>query len=347
MNKSNSYFILSSSCYLTKGYRRTLIQDFARNTVEYIPNDYYMLTRLLNRHRIADIEQDISDDSKDSFKKFLNFMIDKEYAFVSEEPHLFPEKSAKLNDNLLLVNDAILEIDETVSDLKIMMEYLVALDEIQCPYLQIRVFSDSSVNYISNVLEIACSCNFECVELHVDQRGAITLAQCYHLIDENVAVSRIFLYNEPTTYIDQYNIRPEGHENLLMGEVIHIKNALDPKSCGEITKYSLQFFNEDFYKVSKQYNSCLYKKVSIDRYGNVKNCPFMDKSYDVSLGIKTIVESQEFQKYWHLKKDFIAVCKDCEYRYNCLDCRAFTQGDNDGKPARCKYNPYKLEWSDE
>ncbi len=37
-----------------------------------------------------------------------------------------------------------------------------------------------------------------------------------------------------------------------------------------------------------------------------------------------IVQSLEFQQLWHLNKDKINVCKDCQYRYMCPDCRAFT-----------------------
>ena len=33
-------------------------------------------------------------------------------------------------------------------------------------------------------------------------------------------------------------------------------------------------------------------------------------------------------------------CKDCEFRYNCLDCRAHTKNGLFGKPITCKYNPF-------
>lgn len=47
------------------------------------------------------------------------------------------------------------------------------------------------------------------------------------------------------------------------------------------------------------------------------------------------------------KKDNIKVCKDCELRYNCIDCRAGHQVDNGSKPVGCNYDPYKLIWNDE
>jgi len=41
-------------------------------------------------------------------------------------------------------------------------------------------------------------------------------------------------------------------------------------------------------------------------------------------------------------KDKIDVCKDCEYRYACLDCRCFRMNEDIySKPKKCKYNPYE------
>lgn len=61
--------------------------------------------------------------------------------------------------------------------------------------------------------------------------------------------------------------------------------------------------------------------------------------------IAEIFRSNEFQKYWDITKDEIHVCKDCEYRYICNDCRAFVTDIYD-KPLKCKYNPYKQKWEE-
>ena len=60
----------------------------------------------------------------------------------------------------------------------------------------------------------------------------------------------------------------------------------------------------------------------------------------------------EFKKYWNITKDQIEVCKDCEFRHICTDCRAYTerthfQEDIDlSKPLKCGYNPYTNEWAE-
>ena len=55
-----------------------------------------------------------------------------------------------------------------------------------------------------------------------------------------------------------------------------------------------------------------------------------------------------FKKYWNINKDQIDVCKDCEFRYVCTDCRAYTENPtvNFSKPLKCGYDPYKGIWQD-
>ncbi|HLT42986.1 MAG TPA: hypothetical protein VKZ95_09805, partial [Sphingobacteriaceae bacterium] len=42
----------------------------------------------------------------------------------------------------------------------------------------------------------------------------------------------------------------------------------------------------------------------------------------------------------------VDVCKDCEFRYICQDCRAYLKNSDDlySKPLKCTYNPYEGVW---
>ena len=76
----------------------------------------------------------------------------------------------------------------------------------------------------------------------------------------------------------------------------------------------------------------------------------MKKSYgNISYNmLKDVVHTDEFKQVWMIKKDDIHVCKDCEFRYICTDCRAFVQKLDDirSKPLKCGYNPYTGQWED-
>ncbi len=123
----------------------------------------------------------------------------------------------------------------------------------------------------------------------------------------------------------------------------------DARSCGQISK---NYFvnNVDFYTESINHNTCLNRKVGIDKDGNIKNCPSMNESYgNISeVSIEESITHPDFKKYWNIKKDLITICMDCEFRHVCMDCRAYREDPNDilSKPLKCGYDPYTSSWSD-
>lgn len=94
-------------------------------------------------------------------------------------------------------------------------------------------------------------------------------------------------------------------------------------------------------------NSCLNKKIAIDKSGFIKNCPSSRKIYGHITETKLIdVIDEQFSSVWKINKDQIKECKDCEFRYICTDCRAYLKDSCDiySKPEKCKYNPYEGIW---
>ena len=101
------------------------------------------------------------------------------------------------------------------------------------------------------------------------------------------------------------------------------------------------------------YNSCLAGKIAVTTDGRVIPCIF---SRNETLGsvrnqeLEEILQSQTVKETWELTKDRVLVCRDCEYRYACFDCRPLAADSSCGKnyssaPApRCTYNPYSGEW---
>lgn len=119
--------------------------------------------------------------------------------------------------------------------------------------------------------------------------------------------------------------------------------------CGLVAKNNF-YLNQTLIKISLSHNSCLFKKISIDTESNIKNCPSMPQSFgrikDTTL--EEVLNHPDFKKYWNINKDKIHVCKDCEFRYICTDCRAYVEDPEDiySKPLKCGYNPYTGEWSE-
>ncbi|NMB91389.1 radical SAM protein [candidate division WWE3 bacterium] len=106
---------------------------------------------------------------------------------------------------------------------------------------------------------------------------------------------------------------------------------------------------------SRSFNSCLKGKITITEFGDYLPCIF---SRSIVLGnsresrLSDLVNQSNVQSIWKNTKDDVLVCKDCEYRYCCDDCRALSYsscGEKIGfKSApfpNCTYNPYTGEWA--
>ena len=125
--------------------------------------------------------------------------------------------------------------------------------------------------------------------------------------------------------------------------------SINERSCGK-TDSSYFSINVQFFSEAQSYNSCLNKKISIDTEGNIKNCPSMKEHFGntKTTSLQTALKNKKFKKYWDITKDKITVCKDCEFRYICLDCRAYLEDPDDlhSKPLKCGYDPYTGKWEE-
>lgn len=96
------------------------------------------------------------------------------------------------------------------------------------------------------------------------------------------------------------------------------------------------------------YNSCWNGKIAITSKGEILPCIF---ARDEILGnIKEDTEEklkEKILKVWKVTKDDVEICKDCEFRYCCHDCRPLAKainGEITSKYPRCCYNPYTGIW---
>jgi radical SAM protein with 4Fe4S-binding SPASM domain len=97
-------------------------------------------------------------------------------------------------------------------------------------------------------------------------------------------------------------------------------------------------------------NTCWADKICVHFNGNVTPC---EMDFSSILGnikhstLSEILQGKEADNTLRLTKDKVEVCKDCEFRYVCWECRAMELqlgvGLNE-KPITCSYNPYSGIW---
>ncbi len=98
-------------------------------------------------------------------------------------------------------------------------------------------------------------------------------------------------------------------------------------------------------------NSCWQGKLVIASTGDVFPC-IMQRDSPCgnvrSCSLREIV-LRNIRRYWDLSFDHIEVCRDCEYRYACYDCRPIAYGLTGritGKSEYCRYDPYAGEYAE-
>jgi radical SAM protein with 4Fe4S-binding SPASM domain len=103
-------------------------------------------------------------------------------------------------------------------------------------------------------------------------------------------------------------------------------------------------------------HSCLLGKIAITEFGDVHPCIFTRNhtvgNLLISRELGPIVRGAALQRFWGATKDQVMVCRDCEYRYVCFDCRPLSEASASGRAdylhapyPRCTYNPYTGEWA--
>ncbi len=117
--------------------------------------------------------------------------------------------------------------------------------------------------------------------------------------------------------------------------------------CGSISidNFDINLF---MYLDSLNFNTCLNKKITISETGDIKNCPSMSSTFgNISLTkFSDLILYSEFTKLWKVTKNLIDVCKNCEFRYICTDCRFYITDPTDiySKPLKCGYDPSTGTW---
>ena len=167
------------------------------------------------------------------------------------------------------------------------------------------------------------------------------LEELYEIIKENSRIHSFIIFNSPFD---------KSYEPLRqkMGYIMLVKrNIINEKHCGIINQEYF-YSNIKLFSESQYHNTCLNKKLSIDKMGDIKNCPSMSASFGniKNTKLSEAINNDNFKKYWNITKDQITICKDCEFRHICTDCRAYIEEPDNmySKPLKCGYDPYSNEW---
>ncbi|MEG0760360.1 grasp-with-spasm system SPASM domain peptide maturase [Chryseobacterium sp.] len=338
-----NYFNLFNNILITKGVERILISDLQRDKSELFPNELNDIIEELSEKSIDEMLKSYDLESQGFINEYINILLDNEFGFITKGD--WDQNFPPLSYEFLTPNE-ITNAYITITHLDDLYKIEKSLSNLNAEHLVIHYNKSLSID------------EFKLIE-DTFQNSTITSIEIFSLYHDDIEeefINDIELFCKRIYSLVFFGCKkaPVGTSDKYKFIISFVKQNIEINSCGKV---DLKYFNTNLPKVLEavNHNSCLYKKISIDINGNIKNCPSMCESFgnikDTSL--EEALNHQDFKKYWNLTKDKIEICKDCEFRYICTDCRAYTERTHENeenldtsKPLKCGYNPYNGKWEE-
>ncbi len=331
-------FRLFACCIAVRGARRSVICDLGRQLLRFIPNGLHEILTAHGDKSVAGIKAIYEGRYDAEIDEYFDFLLREELGFWCDEPAAFPPLALDWESPQRITN-AILDVDRgSAHDYPAI---LAQLDDLGCEALQVRCYEPLDQGVVENLLAGAAHGRLRSIELLLAYEPGLTDDALAELCRRHPRIWQVCVHSAPEDRACPPNAGG--------AEIGFRRAAVGSPSCCGCVHPSYFAPNLETFLEAQRHNTCLNRKVSVDARGEIRNCPSLGVSYgnvrDVSL--HSAVARRDFRDLWEINKDQIEVCKDCEFRYVCVDCRAYLTRPEDrySKPAKCGYDPYTARWS--
>ena len=327
-----TYFSFFPSCTITKGFKNSCLIDLERASYCSIPNELYDVLKEKFNINLNKIKQTYLNEDFVIIKEYLTFLESNYFIFFHSK------KQEVIQDISKEKYSSSYEIEDLIIDVKSLHHFNLTGKKIptNIETLQLRIFYEIPIRDLRSIVEqlrINKNTNVEIIFQHNKNNTENDYKTLFY---DYLIISKMFVMNA------------KDNKHIIQNHIIALNQELiSNKQCGQVSE---KLFNPNLrtYLSSKSCNSCLHKKISIDINGEIKNCPSMPSGFGnvKNINLDEIIEHKDFNKLWGITKDEIEICKDCEFRYICTDCRGYIEEPENiySKPLKCGYNPYTNTW---
>ena len=326
---------LFANCLPVKGAFRSVICDLQTRQYHFIPQALYEVLTEHGDKSIADVQAFYGNEHDAVIEEYFTFLLENGLAFKTNSPENFPALDLRWQASSGVTN-AILDYDNSTYDMGLV---LLQLHELNCQAVHLRFFSAVPETVLLALLAVMDTSRIRHVELLLAYQPSYCLPDMQDLLARFPRIGAVVVHGAPAS---------ESHTGTKGQRIQYVESPiLSAAHCGSISALnfcsSVAFFTEALH-----FNSCLNRKLGVDIHGQIKNCPSMVKTFGHVLErqLQEVIMEPAFQQVWQINKTQVAVCQDCEFRFICTDCRAYTQNAQPlGKPAKCRYDPYTATWA--
>lgn len=334
MNKEE-IVLLKQHIQLIAGYNRGIMYDFYKNEFHYIPGS---LVRFVDNYfgvSLAEIFQKTEYKVHPIIDSYLNHLNEKEALLFVDEAmkNAFPNVSLEYDSHALISNVVVESRIEGLSNL------IKHLERLGVSGIFLECSKEEKIEDIIRILSFFQKTAIDHIEISLDNK---IIKDCKELFECEVRLQKIIVFNAE-----------EDKNVMVIPELNKRAHYLKRRTFSdqELIKMHINF---TLFTESQKFNNFYNKKAFFSEKGEIKN-----SSSGLSFGhynkkssyedLKTILTNDLFQEIWYASKDDCDICKDCEFRYTCIDNRV-PKRKTDGtwyNNNECRYNPYISKWKGE
>lgn len=323
---------LSKDCFIVRGHLRSAIYDTRRQTFSLLANRYADDLRAADGKSEAYVRAHLDSG-------LLEFALDNEFAYFWPAGLLDQFTDIPLvQEHPFPLSNAIVEGPGLPAP-----GWLNLLLKAGCRYFLIVVHETIGIDELEKYLSAARFDAVPTLELHLNGVSGLQAKKMRALMRQFPQLASLWVYKGKREQFFIVNEKPAAVTGLPFP-------GLAPAKSPDTMFVNLPLFIE-----ANAHNPYLHRKIHIAGNGDIRNAPEDPRVFgnihpvEDERQILQIVQSPDFQRFWNIPKDRIDVCRDCEFRYMCVDARLPEQR-NDGSwyfTGECEYNPYICKWKEE
>jgi SPASM domain peptide maturase of grasp-with-spasm system len=325
------------------GKKRSLLQDLSSSKYYLIPNSLAEFIANSTNKNLSRILKNYKKEEHVIVEEYFDWLINNNLGvwldnFQGKE--CFPPLNCQWDEPHSITNCLIDLKKISISQIK---KIIVQIDHLRIPHVEVRIYSSLQLKDILLLIEEFQRSNITGLSILTKFHPTLAIDTLKKVLKYKLVLNDLCIFEAPVKLNKEFFLHSKTTS------ILFTKNLLAQKLCGYIMP---ELFNSHLklYTESLTNNTCLNRKISIDENGEIKNCPSMSKSYG-NIKDTTLVQAlnkEGFKDIWRIKKDDINICRDCEFRHICTDCRAYLRDPDDmlSKPLKCGYDPYTNIWED-
>lgn len=334
---NKTHFLLFPTCIPVKGHSYSIIMDLDRGAYIEIPNLLYDILQLvIKKQSIQHVKSLFVHQYDEGINEYFDYFVSGNYGFYTDNPHPFNQPDTIFHSPYKIIS-SVIALDKlstyNVSDV------ISQLDQLSCQLIQIRCYDYQALEDLAKALSVLKESAIRKVEIFIPHT---TLYTEQNLIEFVQQFPRIILVIFGAEKDKKIKVAKKSVKNLIYTTKNLTKKTKESISLGSFT------ITHQMYYESLAYNTGLYRKVSIDTNGDIKNYVAHHKVYGnvMTDAIDKIISTDEFKAKYYISNDQIEKCSDCQFRYMCLtNSDIITSEQAYQKVDSCRFNPYTNTWN--